>query len=164
MKMKDICDSSNDVEANRVYQAEAGVFPETRGRALDSLSQVTDFLEGIFRTTWFRNRFPEVKRYKLHDGRGQRIAWAELDDDFVCHISLPKIMREPLMILHELAHCLTSDGHGRYFAATYLQLVHRFLGFDASRDLRDNFVAARVKHRLPRRKPRPTHWDELTPL
>ena len=52
-----------------------------------------------------------------------------------------------MIVLHELAHCLTPDVHGVHFAAEYLALVKRFIGFGAWRDLRLNMEMAGVEFR-----------------
>ena len=50
-------------------------------------------------------------------------------------IRLPKGYRDPLTVVHEVAHCLiwqryrlAAAGHGRQYVALYCELVHLYLG------------------------------------
>ena len=71
------------------------------------------------------------------------------DDDWVCHVSIPRALRCELFVLHELAHALTFGGHGPEFCSAYLKLIRRFMGREVFEDLRFNFRANDVKYRRP---------------
>lgn len=81
-------------------------------------------------------------------------------------ITLPAFSRNPWVILHELAHCLSPSGvhHGPEFAGVYLHLVRAVLGAEAGAALLAEFrTAPKVRHN---RKgiPDPKPVESLTEL
>jgi putative metallohydrolase (TIGR04338 family) len=117
------------------------------------------YVERVTRSRWWRCRLPRGVRVK--DGRGTRIArggWGTGRPT----VNLPRWARTRLVILHELAHVLTSRpgrevaAHGPEFAKTYLELVRRFEPELAPR-LRAEFKAGRVRTRVA--KPQPVRYD-----
>ena len=63
------------------------------------------------------------KEIKLHDGRGHKNAIS-----YGGCIALPKWARQTIIVLHELAHELSSfyceEPHGPKFVSTYIDLIH----------------------------------------
>jgi putative metallohydrolase (TIGR04338 family) len=146
-------DEDHDAQAELVYLAEDLVEESTRGQRFRRLEEIDDWLRDILESRWFWTRFPRVKGIALHDGRGCWRALGWRDANGVCHLSLPRGARFPLIVLHELAHGLEHDLHDREFCSTYLSLVWRFLGREPFRDLRQQFAVCRVIHRRPRQPP-----------
>lgn len=82
----------------------------------------------------------------IRDGRGARCAIAYTD---LGEIALPRAMRKPLIIMHEMAHILTPRKdiapHGPEFTRAYLDIVRRFLGTAKAIQLWSAFRVYRVK-------------------
>jgi putative metallohydrolase (TIGR04338 family) len=150
-------------QTQAVYISESMLLPSTKGRHFSSMTDVEIWLQSVIDSAWFRKRFPESGEIKLLDGRGNKHAYCQQRDD-AWHIPLPREYRYQLAVLHELAHVVAPGNHGREFCSAYLLLVRRFLGAEAARDLRMEFVGGKVKHRRWR-EPEPWPCDELgTPL
>ena len=120
------------------------------------------FFERITKDPWFLRHYGRWTLW-LRNGQGARIARGAYrgEDLFRRHVAdlkLPRWARYRQMILHELAHAVASQihgsgniqGHGREYAAIYLDLVRHFLGAEAARQLRASFKAHGVKHRPKR--------------
>ena len=133
----------------RVYQAESCLFPETEGHHFGTIDEIAAWLSEVIERDWFQREFPSFKGVVVHDGRGSCGARGWRDENGLSHISMPRQMRQQLTVLHELAHGLGHHSHNRFFCRTYLYLVRHALGRMAARDLLENFVAAKVRHRWP---------------
>lgn len=70
-------------------------------------------------------------------------------------IYMPRWSRNKAVILHEIAHVVTSPyvaWHGWEFCDNLLKLVSRWLGQDEARRLRESFKAKKVRYRAPRKR------------
>lgn len=139
-----------DSQKSRLYAAEAkfktGLDPQFK-----RVDQVEAYLAKIMSTTWWKNRFPDVDRIRVKDGRGTRIARGHTEKRYV---SLPMWARNRHVILHEVAHVVTPDEfapHGREYAQNYYDLLLRFCGPEDA----DAFLAGCIVHRVKvgRRRP-----------
>lgn len=122
------------------------------------------YYDELLRSTWWKHRWPHIKKVRIKDGRGTRKARGSLKIDFFAEqsgsmeftirstasalINLPRWARREWVMLHELAHSVTPDSlpaHGPDFAANYLTLIHHKLGRDAEQQLLDAFIEHRVR-------------------
>lgn len=143
---------SRDSQRSKIYRSD-NVIPGDL--TFGSVAEVEEYLDGILRKAWFKNRWPRVANYqgiKVHDGRGTRIARASYGV-YGGWISLPRWARNEAVLLHELAHvCVRSKynvykraAHGREYAATLLQLVTWKMGKEVGDKLRDAYREHGVK-------------------
>ena len=147
-----------------MYEAETYMFWHEPYSVQMSMDAIKEFLADIFQTPWFRRRFFRGDcRVFVHDGRGARRAIGKCNDDTGdVHLTFPRVLRQKLIVLHELAHAATGGGHDGWFCSVYLKLVRRFMGDEAWDDLRSTFGYLNVKCRCP---PSPRECDEIgTPL
>jgi hypothetical protein len=99
------------------------------------------FVDGVLARSWARRLWPG-KRVTVDDSGGKGGACATSS-----RIEVSTYYRNHIVLLHELAHCLTPAdvGHGRDWARVYLMLVTRVMGADAGRELRAQFLEWGVK-------------------
>jgi putative metallohydrolase (TIGR04338 family) len=119
-----------------------------------SLDEIREWINGLARKRWFKNRWPSASRrfVRLKDGRGT--TWAR-GDYRRWRLNLPKWARQPLVVLHEYAHLLTDfdeasagedwQPHGPEFAARFLYLIRKAISEEAYREMRRIFKKDRVK-------------------
>lgn len=135
-----------DTQKSKVYAAERAARALLDDKNVGSMLGVWTFIERVQRDRWFRRHYG-YHRFQVSDGRGTRIArgggnW----------LNLPRWSRTPVVMLHEIAHCLTPDdvGHGWRFCATHLALVRHFMGKEAHDRLRACYREHRVRYKQPR--------------
>lgn len=156
-----------DSQRKKVYDSEQAHSLWTwDAHQYESVQQVQSWVDSICKSRWFINRFPrhaiDKKRIavygrradgiKVLDGRGRRGACGSTRG----FVKLPVWSRSDLVILHEIAHVVTSRyttnnrklpaHHGRDFCANYLALVRRFLGKEAGDELKACFKKHKVKY------------------
>jgi putative metallohydrolase (TIGR04338 family) len=129
-----------DGQKSKVYAAEREVFPDsfTDSRKEMSVPEVQRYVNDLLREHWSRRRWGN-RQVAVTDGRGRRQAVSMGGE-----IRLPAWARDPITILHELAHelCPREEWHGAIFTRTLLELVGHKLGKDAQ----DRLRAAYRKH------------------
>lgn len=155
-----------DSQRTRVYRAEHEAFGVEHGRAIawatafHSVAQMRAYVLDVAGNSSVKWRFPHpegtrawLARLAVTDGRGRRSAAASSVDHA---IAIPIAYRADWVLLHELAHILSTHRfgheadfapHGWRFAETYSCLVYWMLGSDAATALASSFEANRVAHR-----------------
>ncbi len=147
-----------------MYRAESFVKDPAFER-LETIDEIQAWVNSLTQTRWWRTyKLPSAKKsshrvggisyesIEVRDGRSRRSAAGAFGV-----IKMPKWSRTKLIILHEVAHAITTEppGHGRQFARIYLDLVTRFLGVDAGRQLKVAYVAGGVRSGPKRPKTSP---------
>lgn len=133
-----------DAQRSAVYRAEDRV---ACGRAFVSLGATQDFVERVTGSPYWQRRPAAPRIVQVTDGRGRRHACAAAAW-FGGELRLPRWVRNPLIVLHELAHLLTPSrcaAHGAEFLADYLALVERFLDPQRAIELAVALRAERVR-------------------
>jgi len=141
-------DAELDSQQNRVYDAEDLLF---KGDEFTSIKSLREYIAEVVSTPWMQNQGWAFRVWKVRSSRGTW-AWCNVDGD-VCEFVFPRGTRYLLTVMHELAHALTTDGHGPEFCAMYLRCVRRFMGPEDADLLRCEFVDHGVRHR-----PRKPQW------
>lgn len=170
-----------DSQRSKLYEAERDAFinleqGEYRDDDLATISDIVTWLNKISATPWMRKHhsvaadltFFDYDMFKnshhiwvssevrvLH-GYGARTARGGRSE-----LKFPRWARSKPVVLHELAHLITTReygytavaAHGREFCGTYLDLVGRFMGKDDRRALKQAMVARKVKS-TPKRQGR----------
>lgn len=161
-----------DSQRQKLYNAERATFGYSRSVKTDlrSVADVQAYVDRVTATKWWADNVTAVRnargnrlvrRIEVRDGRGSGSARAV----GMFRILIPTGMRQDWIVLHELAHCATTQelgplahgvyaAHGWQFAARYLSLVSRFLGREQHDRLRDQFKAHKVRYRPPRSGPK----------
>jgi len=158
-----------DSQRSKVYAAERKHSQWYDDNQYANLGEIQSWVDSICKSRWFINRFPRhaldkkaIMKYgrsadgiKVLDGRGRQRPCGSTRG----FIKLPKWSRFELVILHEIAHVVTTRYstnnrklpayHGRDFCANYLTLVRRFLGKEAGKELRECFKRHKVKYTRP---------------
>jgi putative metallohydrolase (TIGR04338 family) len=142
-----------DTQRSRLYAAEKAVWPFDPTPSL-SLQDIEAEVSRVLCSSWWRARWPEVTRVAIEDGRGRRRAGGHRDPTLSGQswIALPRHFRHQWCVCHELSHVATPNrfvGHGREFAANYLDILRFTLGPSTAASLRRQFREHRVKHRAP---------------
>ena len=161
-----------DSQMSKVYAAERDHSLWHYDSQYDNIQQIQAWVDSICKSRWFKNRFfryaidkKRMAKYgrradgiKVLDGRGRRNACGSTRG----YIKLPVWSRSDLVILHEIAHVVTSRYttnnrklpayHGRDFCANYLSLVRRFLGKEAGDELKACFKKRKAKYTRTARK------------
>jgi len=106
----------------------------------------------------------KIREREVHDGRGCRSAYS-----MGGYIKLPRWARQPVVVLHEMAHEIIYStlgyhnraSHGREFLGTEMYLLVKFAGYDIKELVRTANEAGldfdsiyRVKERLNERRKR----------
>lgn len=124
-----------DFQKARLYGAERDTFAWGQTIADDDLQMWLE--KNVLSRAWFRkrwgNRYITVKRTHGGGRGGGGI------------IRLGRDARNEWVMLHELAHNLTHDGHGPAFAAVYVKLIHHVMGADAAKRLKAAYRVRKVK-------------------
>lgn len=140
-----------DTQRSRVYAAENEFRRVIGDKQFHEQLGYLMFVEKVERSKWFRQKYG-ARAFEVKDGRGRTSAgaWGSR------HITLPKWARTPVVILHEIAHCVTHTehdsvaGHGWEYVAIFLDLVRHFLGVEAHGKFRTILKQHRVRMRAKR--------------
>lgn len=133
-----------DNQRQRLYNAETALAGVAFGRRLETVAELQAYVDGLLGTRWFRARWGRWGRIVVTAGRGRRSACAHGQHE----IRIPRWARSELVVLHEVAHCLTdarAAAHGPEFAGVMLALVRQFMGPGAAASLRSSFRSHRVR-------------------
>jgi len=132
-----------DSQRARLYRAEGEV---DAGRRLPTVERMQAWVDGLVATDWFVARW-SARSFEVRPGFGHRRATA--DENGV--LQMPKWARTELVLLHEVAHCLTPTAfasHGPEYAGVLLALSRRGMGPATAQALEDAFVRQRVRWTL----------------
>ena len=132
-----------DSQRARLYRAEGQV---DAGRGLPTVERMQAWVDGLVAADWFVARWGD-RAFDVRPGFGHRRATA--DQNGV--LQMPKWARSELVLLHEVAHCLTPvnvASHGPEYAGVLLALVRRGMGPGPAQHLEDAFARERVRWTL----------------
>lgn len=130
-----------DSQRARLYRAEEAV---DAGRRLPTVERMQDWVDGLAATDWFVARWG-ARSFDVRPGFGHRRATADAANGV---LQMPKWARSELVLLHEVAHCLTPmtlASHGPEYAGVLLALVRRGMGLATAQLLEDAFAHERVR-------------------
>lgn len=121
--------------------------PEPELRPM-TLPQVRSYVNDKVKSAWFQKTFtPWFGRMIVQTRKSNAGACCQLSGPT---LSFPKWSRWPIVILHEMAHAVTSEysaWHGSEFARNFITLVSHYLGTEAARELKAAFRKYRVDYR-----------------
>jgi putative metallohydrolase (TIGR04338 family) len=129
-----------DSQRSRLYRAEDELEP---GRRLPTVAVLQGYVDDLAASDWFTARWG-ARSFDVRPGHGHRRATADRNGV----LQLPLWSRTELVVLHEVAHCLTPEryaAHGPEYAGVFLSLVRRRLGPGAAQVLEDAFARHRVR-------------------
>lgn len=132
-----------DSQRARLYRAEGEV---DAGRRLPTVERMQAHVDGLAGADWFVARWG-ARSFDVRPGFGHRRATA--DQNGV--LQMPKWARSELVLLHEVAHCLTPcsfAAHGPEYAGVLVALVRRGMGPATAQALEDAFDRQRVRWTL----------------
>ena len=147
-----------DSQRARLYRAEGDV---ATGRRLPTVERMQAYVDGLAAADWFVARWGG-RSFEVRPGFGHRRATADRNGV----LQMPKWARTELVLLHEVAHCLTPAAcapHGPEYAGVLLALVRRGMGPAAAQSLEDAFAGQRVRWTLSA-VPAGRHRGEVTRL
>jgi putative metallohydrolase (TIGR04338 family) len=142
-----------DFQRQKCYDAENSIRNGmlVNNNRLETVEEMQAFVDKICSYKWFKDRWGN-KSITVKPGQRRRRAGGHYGRSF---ITMPIWSRSTLIVLHELAHAITpydtGGGHGRYWAATYLELVEKVMGKPDFLVLRESFKAHGVKYTQKRR-------------
>ena len=116
------------------------------GRRLPTVERMQAWVDALVATDWFVARWG-TRCFEVRPGFGHRRATA--DQNGV--LQMPKWARSELVLLHEVAHCLTPvtlASHGPEYAGILLALARRGMGLGTAQLLEDAFDRERVRWTL----------------
>lgn len=129
-----------DAQRSRLYRAEYPLWDV--GQRWQTVPEVQAYVDRLDESAWFQRRWGR-RRIVVEDGRGRRSAVG-----YTYEIGVPRLMRRELIVLHEIAHCLTPRTyapHGPEFAGVVLTLVRHKMGDEAGRQLAESYRAHKVR-------------------
>jgi putative metallohydrolase (TIGR04338 family) len=129
-----------DTQRARLYRAEGEV---GTGRRLPTVEKMQAYVDALLAAEWFVGRWGE-RTVEVRPGFGHRRATA--DEHGV--LQMPKWARTELVLLHEVAHCLTPvtvASHGPEYAGVLVALARRAMSPGTAQSLEDAFARHRVK-------------------
>ena len=139
----DACTRPRDSQRARLYRAEGEVDP---GRRLPTVERMQAWVDALVATDWFVARWG-TRCFEVRPGFGHRRATADANGV----LQMPKWARSELVLLHEVAHCLTPvtlASHGPEYAGILLALARRGMGPGTAQRLEDAFDRERVRWTL----------------
>ena len=147
-----------DSQKSKLYLSEAVLHNWTKEK-LPAVGDVEAYADKVWASKRIRAAFPIATGHNhprpvVKDGRGTSHARGG-----AYFINIPRWARNPVVVLHELAHTINSRelcgrphaGHGWEFCATFLKLVLYMLGREAHDKLKAEMKACRVRFRPPRK-------------
>lgn len=132
-----------DSQRARLYRAEGEVHA---GRRLPTVERMQACVDALAAADWFLARWGE-RSFEVRPGFGHRRATADRDGV----LQMPRWARSELVLLHEVAHCLTPvtcAPHGPEYAGVLLALARRGMGPATAQSLEDAFARQRVRWTL----------------
>jgi putative metallohydrolase (TIGR04338 family) len=148
--------SVRDNQKSRVYAAERASKLERHKSEAMSIAECQAYVDKVLRSAYVMRKYPtrsgEPRRIHVEHGRGGGYATAGWNGSI---ISLGVWARQPVVILHELAHHIAglSHSHDWKFAGVFLDLVRHFMGAEAGDTLKAEYKEARVRYRQPVKRP-----------
>ena len=144
-----------DSQRARLYRAEDEVSP---GRRLPTVEILQTHIDELVTSDWFAGRWGR-RSFEVRPGYGHRRATADRNGV----LQMPRWSRTELVLLHEVAHCLTPEryaAHGPEYAGVFLSLVRRRLSPAAAQALEDAFARHRVRWNMVS-VPRPSESESI---
>ena len=132
-----------DSQRARLYRAEGEV---DTGRRLPTVARMQAYVDEIAGADWFLARWG-ARAFEVRPGFGHRRATA--DEHGI--LQMPKWARTELVLLHEIAHCVTPRtvaSHGPEYAGVLLALARRAMSPGTAQSLEDAFTRQRVRWTL----------------
>ena len=132
-----------DSQRARLYRAEAEV---DAGRRLPTVEKMQAYVDSLVGADWFVVRWGR-RSFDVRPGFGHRRATA--DEDGV--LQMPRWARTELVLLHEVAHCLTPRhvaAHGPEYAGVLVAVARRAMSPGTAQSLEDAFARNRVRWTL----------------
>ena len=129
-----------DSQRARLYRAECELDP---GRRLPTVARMQAYVDGLVALDWFTARWPG-RTFEVRPGFGHRRATADANGV----LQMPKWARSEMVLLHEVAHCLTPWSfapHGPEYAGVLLSVVRHGMGPATAQALEDAFDRQRVR-------------------
>lgn len=166
-----------DSQKTRLYSAEHELHEHSSGSGwrhcasggrLETIEEIQVYCDKVTGSAWFRRHFPGgPKHIEAQHGGGAGSARAGYR-----YIKMPLWSRCRLIILHEIAHCVSdhnrnradrrdAGSHGRHYARTYLTLVTHYLGVEYGVRLKAAYKKHRVKWHPPRKPSTSFNLDGL---
>lgn len=142
--------ATRDSQRSKVYVAEHAIDKVGGGARLETVPEIQAWINKLTKYRWFIRRWGK-RTIIVEDGRGKR--WARGGGS---RIWLPRWARTKTVILHELAHCLSSSwnggSHGWQFCMNFRLLVRFAISKEAEQVLVQSFKASRVRYKKPRKQ------------
>ena len=141
--MTDVNGRPRDSQRARLYRAEGDV---DCGRHLPTVAKMQAYVDHLVSADWFLARWGE-RTFDVRPGFGHRRATA--DEHGV--LQMPKWARTELVLLHEVAHCLTPTtfaSHGPEYAGVLVALARRAMTPATAQALEEAFARHRVRWML----------------
>jgi len=141
-----------DFQRQKAYDAEHAIRDKmSNNKKYDSREEIQKRVDKICSYKWFTSRWGNHQIRVIHKTHG---SWA-YGNYHKKHIRLPEWAWNDLIVLHELAHAITppetGGRHGRYWAATFLELVEKVMSKADYIVLRESFKTHGVKYSQKRR-------------
>lgn len=146
-----------DSQKSRLYKAEKVL--EQFSYRLETVPEMAAFLTKVMNRAPIQRRYGPFLRSTIEVQDGRRCRSALGDNNW---IKMPRWSRTAYIVLHEAAHSMTHRkhgrhvaGHGREYAAIYLDLIHFGLGKEAADALKASFKENRVRYRPKQGRAKP---------
>jgi putative metallohydrolase (TIGR04338 family) len=143
-----------DSYKQRVYEAEAQAMPIGPADRFKSLEDTEEFIRKVLGSRWRKKRFPYCAILTMANRKSYHATATGHNINLPAYWAWTK-----QTALHETAHYLlrqshnfhTRSAHGREYCKLMLELVRRFMGPEAGRALRAEFVKDRIPYRSRKR-------------
>ena len=128
-----------DLQKQRLYNAERVLRDHpTKFRTQEQIERYVSEVTGS--DTWKAMNGPAVVRVRIKRSDSNH-SHAIGNEIALCPNQCDKVT-----VIHELAHVVSSDGHGPQYAGRYLQLVEEFIGRSWAKSLRKSMEEHRVAY------------------
>lgn len=145
--------TARDTQRQRVYDAERAIQDVTGSM---SIAECQALVDRVLASKYIVQRFDRIRtgripaRVTVEAGRNGGLAYPQFGV-----IRLGRWARQPVVVLHELAHVIVginsrTAAHGWQFTECMLVLVRRFVGPEAHDTLRESYRSHGVRFTKPR--------------
>ena len=141
-----------DSQRQKLYNAQNESIKKIEQPKFDTIDEVRAYVEKIMNSPWWKKRYPDIYRLEIENGAGKTAAKGGPIRNGLW-MTLPRWARKPCTILHEMAHGIVPRdvaAHGREYAGVLVELVTRFMGKEAGKQLRASFAKHKVKYKSKR--------------
>lgn len=135
--LNEMLERSHDAPTVQMY---GSTFTLPIERKFASVESIQTYVDAVLALNWVRKQFPRaLDPVAVRVRKGQEMAYYERWNRVIAIPVINRWAMREMVVLHELAHHLSSGGHGKEFIDAFVVLVSELMGTEAGFILRGLF-------------------------